>query len=65
MSPGGREMATSGGEWEDTGPGLLTVTALPPSQGNTMVLTVVDRFSKVTHFIPLPSFCQGDSGYCH
>ncbi len=24
MSPGGREMAPSGGEWEDTGPGLLT-----------------------------------------
>ncbi len=27
MSPGGRETATSGGEREDTGPGLLT---LPP-----------------------------------
>ncbi len=26
MSPGGREMAPSGGEWEDTGPGLLTLT---------------------------------------
>ncbi len=24
MSPGGREMAPSGGEWEDTGPGILT-----------------------------------------
>ncbi len=24
MSPGGREMVSSGGEWEDTGPGLLT-----------------------------------------
>ncbi len=30
------------------------VTALPPSQGNTDVLTVVDRFSKAAHFIPLP-----------
>ncbi len=30
------------------------VTALPPSQGNTVVLTVVDRFSKADHFIPLP-----------
>ncbi|KAI3374620.1 hypothetical protein L3Q82_021194 [Scortum barcoo] len=30
------------------------ITGLPPSQGNTVVLTVVDRFSKMTHFIPLP-----------
>ncbi len=30
------------------------VTGLPPFQGNTAVLTVVDRFSKATHFIPLP-----------
>ncbi len=29
------------------------VTALPPSQGNGVVLTVVDRFSKADHFIPL------------
>ncbi len=32
MSPGGREMAPSGGEWEDTGPGLLTER----SKGKTM-----------------------------
>lgn len=30
------------------------VTGLPPSEGNTTVLTVVDRFSKMAHFIPLP-----------
>ncbi|KAI3352382.1 hypothetical protein L3Q82_005348 [Scortum barcoo] len=29
------------------------VTGLPPSKGNTVVLTVVDHFSKMTHFIPL------------
>ena len=30
------------------------VTGLPVSQGNTTVLTVVDRFSKMTRFIALP-----------
>ncbi len=30
------------------------VLGLPPSQGNTVVLTVVDRFLKATHFISLP-----------
>lgn len=30
------------------------VTGLPPSKGNTVILTVVDRFSKSAHFIPLP-----------
>ncbi len=30
------------------------VTRLPPSQGNTVVLTLVDWSSKATHFIPLP-----------
>ena len=29
------------------------VTGLPPSEGNTVILTVVDRFSKAAHFIPL------------
>uniref|UniRef100_A0A3B3RH98 Gypsy retrotransposon integrase-like protein 1 n=1 Tax=Paramormyrops kingsleyae TaxID=1676925 RepID=A0A3B3RH98_9TELE len=30
------------------------VTGLPPSRGYTGVLTVVDRFSKAAHFIPIP-----------
>ncbi len=30
------------------------ITGLPPSSGNIVVLTVVDRFSKAAHFIPLP-----------
>ena len=30
------------------------VTGLPASKGNTAVLTVVDRFSKMAHFIALP-----------
>lgn len=30
------------------------VTGLPDSDGNTAILTVVDRFSKSVHFIPLP-----------
>uniref|UniRef100_A0A3Q3ALY7 Gypsy retrotransposon integrase-like protein 1 n=1 Tax=Kryptolebias marmoratus TaxID=37003 RepID=A0A3Q3ALY7_KRYMA len=30
------------------------VTGLPPSQGNTVILTIIDRFSKSAHFIPLP-----------
>ncbi|KAK2886271.1 hypothetical protein Q8A73_020217 [Channa argus] len=31
------------------------VTGLPPYQGNTVILMVVDRFSKMAHFIPLPA----------
>ncbi|KAI2644103.1 Transposon Tf2-6 polyprotein [Labeo rohita] len=30
------------------------ITGLPLSSGKTVVLTVVDRFSKAVHFIPLP-----------
>lgn len=37
--------------WSDIS--LDFVTGLLPSEGNTTVLTVVDRFSKMVHFIPL------------
>ncbi|KAI2657893.1 Transposon Tf2-6 polyprotein [Labeo rohita] len=30
------------------------VSGLPSSAGNTIILTVIDRFSKAAHFIPLP-----------
>lgn len=32
------------------------VTGLPPSRGNTVILTVVNCFSKAAHVIPLPKF---------
>jgi len=33
---------------------LDVVTGLPPSDGNTAILTIVDRFSKMVHIVPLP-----------
>ncbi|KAI2646997.1 Transposon Ty3-I Gag-Pol polyprotein [Labeo rohita] len=30
------------------------VSGLPSSAGNTVILTIIDRFSKAAHFIPLP-----------
>lgn len=30
------------------------VTGLPPSEGNSVILTIIDRFSKSAHFVPLP-----------
>ena len=38
--------------WSDIS--LDFITGLPESEGNTVILTVVDRFSKMAHFIPLP-----------
>lgn len=29
------------------------VTRLPPSNGNTTILTIVDHFTKAVHFVPL------------
>lgn len=34
------------------------VTELPPPKGNALILTVVDRCSKVVHFVPLPKLPQ-------
>ena len=39
------------GPW--TSIGMDFITDLPPSEGMTVVLTVVDRFTKMVHFIPL------------
>lgn len=30
------------------------ITGLPASLGNTVILTIIDRFSKTAHFVPLP-----------
>ena len=38
--------------WSDIS--LDFVTGLPLSEGNTTILTIVDRFSKMVHFVPLP-----------
>ncbi|KAJ8332185.1 hypothetical protein SKAU_G00428350 [Synaphobranchus kaupii] len=34
--------------------GVDFVTGLPLSEGNSVILTIVDRFSKAVHFVPLP-----------
>lgn len=39
------------------------VTALPTSDGNTTLLTVVDHFSKAVHFVPL-SKVQSATSWC-
>ncbi len=33
--------------------GMDVVTGFPPLQGNDAILTIVDRFSKAMHFVPL------------
>ena len=38
--------------WADIS--LDFVTGLPSSDGSTTILTLVDRFSKMVHFVPLP-----------
>lgn len=30
------------------------VTEIPNSDGNTVILTIVDHFSKMVHFVPMP-----------
>lgn len=45
-------LPTPGRPWSHIA--LDFVTGLPASKGNTVILTVVDRFSKAVHFVALP-----------
>lgn len=45
-------LPTPGRPWSHIA--LDFVTGLPPSAGNTVVLSIVDRFSKAAHFVALP-----------
>ncbi|KAL4007301.1 hypothetical protein ACER0C_001153 [Sarotherodon galilaeus] len=45
-------LPTPGRPWSHIA--LDFIMGLPPSSGNTTILTVVDRFSKAAHFIALP-----------
>lgn len=38
------------------------ITGLPLSGGNTVILTIVDRFSKSVHFVPLPKLSTALEG---
>lgn len=40
------------------------ITGLPPSCGNTVILTVIDRFSKAVHFVPLPKLPSAKETAC-
>jgi hypothetical protein len=43
-------LPTPDGPWKSIS--LDFITDLPPSEGFGAILTVVDRFTKMTHFIP-------------
>lgn len=45
-------LPTPGRPWSHIA--LDFVTGLPASRGNTVILTIVDRFSKAAHFVALP-----------
>jgi len=45
--------------WSDRG--LDFMEALPRVRGKSVILTVVDRFSKYCHFIPLAHPCSVES----
>ena len=47
-----RPLPIPGQPWSDVA--LDFVTGLPTSRGNTTILTLVDRFSKMVHFVALP-----------
>lgn len=40
------------------------VTGLPPSQGNSVILTIVDRFSKAVHFVALAKLPSAKGTAC-
>ena len=47
-----RPLPTPGRPWSDIA--LDFVTGLPTSKGNNTIMTVIDRFFKMVHFIALP-----------
>uniref|UniRef100_A0A8C5QDJ5 Gypsy retrotransposon integrase-like protein 1 n=1 Tax=Leptobrachium leishanense TaxID=445787 RepID=A0A8C5QDJ5_9ANUR len=45
-------LPTASTPWSDLS--MEFIVDLPPSQGNTAIMVVVDRFSKMAHFLPIP-----------